>query len=111
LELASGKETYRENYLDEPSQALMPYVSPLLAPNLANLPPALIMCAEYDPLAAEGEAYAGRLDDAGVPVEHHCWPGQFHGAQPMAKLIPQEAASYHATVVAALRQAYAMQSA
>jgi acetyl esterase len=106
LVLPAGKDVYRQHYLHQPSQALLPYVSPLLASDLGHLPPALIMCAEYDPLAAEGEAYAKRLEAADVQVEHYCWPGQFHGAQPMAKLIPQVAAAYQAMMVAALRRAY-----
>jgi acetyl esterase len=110
LELPPGKNTYRRHYLDDPSQALLPYVSPLLAPSVAKLPPALIMCAEYDPLAAEGEAYAKRLRADDVPVEHYCWPSQFHGAQPMAKLIPQVAASYQSILAIALRRAFHMQT-
>lgn len=106
LELPSGKDRYCEFYLSDASQETLPYVSPLLASDLGELPPALVMCAQYDPLAAEGEAYAEKLAAAGVPIEYHCWEGQFHGAQPMAKLIPKEAAAYHATVVAALRRAY-----
>jgi acetyl esterase len=70
------------------------------------LPPALVMCAEYDPLAAEGAAYGRRLAAAGVPVEYRCWEGQFHGSQPMAALIPREAAEYEAEVARALRRAY-----
>jgi acetyl esterase len=106
LLIPSGKETYCEHYLSDCTEALLPYVSPLLAPNLAGLPPALIMCAEYDSLAAEGAAYAHRLAEAGIPVDYTCWRGQFHGAQPMAALIPEEAAAYQAQLVGALRRAY-----
>ncbi|MCB2076273.1 MAG: alpha/beta hydrolase, partial [Novosphingobium sp.] len=106
IELPSGKDVYCRHYLSDPAEALDPLASPLLAQDLSGLPPALVMCAEYDPLAAEGKAYADRLKQAGVPVEHICWPGQFHGAQPMAKLIPQEAAAYHNRIVGALRQAF-----
>lgn len=104
--LPSGKEVVLRYYLSEPSDATSPYASPLSAPDLRGLPPAVVMCAEYDPLAAEGAAYARRLAAAGVPVEHRLWEGQFHGSQPMAALIPQEAADYQAQVVRALRRAY-----
>jgi len=107
IELPSGKDVYCAYYLRDSAETRLPHVSPLLAPDLHGLPPALIMCAEYDPLAAEGKAYAERLASAGVTVEHVCWPGQFHGAQPMAKLIPDEAAAYQARLVAALKTAYA----
>jgi acetyl esterase len=102
----SGKEQYRAYYLADIDQASLPYASPLLAPDLSGLPPALVMCAEFDPLRAEGQAYAERLKDAGVPVEYHCWSGQFHGSQRMALLIPDEVAAFENQVVRALKQSY-----
>lgn len=104
--LPSGKEVVLRYYLSAPSDANNPYASPLCASDLRSLPPALVMCAEYDPLAAEGAAYARRLAAAEVPVDYRCWSGQFHGSQPMAALIPKEAAEYQAQVVRALRLAY-----
>lgn len=104
--LPSGKEVVLHYYLADVADAANPYASPLCAANLAGLPPALVMSAEYDPLAAEAAAYARRLAAANVPVEHLCWEGQFHGSQPMAALIPREAAQYQAQVVRALRRAY-----
>ncbi|CAN7268693.1 alpha/beta hydrolase [Phenylobacterium sp. LjRoot225] len=104
--LPSDKPQVRSHYLSDAAEARDPYASPLLAADLRNLPPALIMTAEYDPLRAEGAAYARRLAEAGVAVEHHCWEGQFHGAQPLAALIPAEAAAYQDEVARALRRAY-----
>jgi acetyl esterase len=111
LVLPSGKDEYAGHYLADPAEAATPYASPLLAPDLSGLPPALVMTAEYDAFAAEGAAYARRLAEAGVPVEHRCWEGQFHGSQQLAALIPAEAAAYQAQLVSALRRAWSNDSA
>src|SRR5262245_18831413 len=62
-------------------------VSPLRAPSLAGLPPALIVTAGFDPLRDEGEMFAGRLRDAGVMVDYVCYGGMVHGFAGMGKLI------------------------
>lgn len=58
-----------------------PYAAPARADDLANLPPAYIASAEFDPNRDEAIEYAQRLLQAGVSVELHQWPGTFHGSQ------------------------------
>jgi acetyl esterase len=71
---------FAEQYLDgaDPTD---PAVSPLAADrrSLAGSCPALVLTAEYDPLRDEGEAYADRLREAGVPTVAHRYDGQLHG--------------------------------
>jgi len=78
---------FYEQYLRSPDDAADWRVSPLVAPDLAGLPPALVMTAGYDPLCDEGDAYAERLAGAGVPVEHRRFPGQIHGFVTNGKII------------------------
>ena len=78
---------FYEQYLRTPDDAADWRVSPLAAPNLSGLPPALVLTAGYDPLCDEGDEYAARLAAAGVKVGHRRFPGQIHGFVTNGKII------------------------
>ncbi len=84
-ELATGHYLEREDmrwfwdhYLGPDGDPGELEASPGRADDLAGLAPAVVLTAEYDPLRDEGEAYAARLADAGVPVVATRYLGMIH---------------------------------
>ena len=86
LEMAEGYGLTRkgmmwfwDQYLNHRHEAFDYRAAPLLAPSLRGLPRAFVVTAEYDVLRDEGQAYARRLEEAGVPVTHILAEGMNHG--------------------------------
>ncbi len=110
-EFATGTGLTRANmqwfwdcYLTATAERDNPEVSPLRAKSLRGLPPAFVLTAHHDVLRDEGEEYARRLQEAGVPVEAVRFRGVNHGFIRMGALYPQ--ADHGLTVLAeALRAA------
>lgn len=76
-------------YLGDIAPADAPLAALLQTADVSGLPPTTVLTAEYDPLRDEGEAYAARLQAAGVPTVHDCAPGMIHGFFSMLGLVSE----------------------
>jgi acetyl esterase len=65
-------------YVSDPNDVNHPYVSPAIASDLRNLPPAVVILAEQDDLREAGQKYADRLQAGGVPIHVYCQRGVNH---------------------------------
>jgi acetyl esterase len=101
-----GMRWYWSHYLGDLDRGSHPEASPLRAPDLSGVAPALIVTCEYDPLLDEGEAYAERLRQAGVPVRLRRFEGQIHGFFRMGAMFDAASEAWD-EVGAALREAWA----
>jgi acetyl esterase len=97
---------YRGHYVPDAALWTDPRVSPLLAPDLSGLPPALVLTAAYDPLCDEGRQYADALSLAGGRAQLVCFERQLHGFITMGRVL-DEARTAVALCAAVLRQALA----
>src|SRR4029453_2253537 len=71
-------EWFTESYLPSREAGREPSASPMNAIDLGGLPPAMGIHGGCDPLRGQGEAYARKLQGAGVPVELKRYEGMIH---------------------------------
>jgi len=87
-----------------------PRASTLLADDVSGLPPTYLATAGFDPLRDEGEMYARRLAEAGVPVVLRRHPDLIHGFANMIGISPRCREAV-AEAAAALRMGLALRTA
>lgn len=94
---AEDMRWFLSNYANGEADHRDPRLSPLREDDFRGLAPALVYTAGFDPLCDEGEAYARKLEAAGVKVQHRCYEHLCHsftslGAIPAALAAQQEIA-------------------
>ena len=78
-----------EQYLSKKADAKNSYAVPAAAKDFANLAPAIVVTAEFDPLLDDGYIYAEALRKAGNTVLYREYEGQIHGFFSLAGITPQ----------------------
>ena len=85
----AGLLPFNSFYLESGADPADALVSPIKRKDLAGLPPALIITAEFDPLRDEGELYGRRLTEAGVNTTVSRYAGANHGFVQNFSWIPE----------------------
>jgi acetyl esterase len=96
---------FRNHYLRSSKDAEDWRASPINAPSLGDVAPAIVITAECDVLHDDGERYAQALHRAGVPVEYKEYPGMIHGFFGMMPAV-DDAMNAQRAVWAAFKRAF-----
>ena len=97
-------EWYARHYVRTDADTDDPYASVLRA-DLHDVPPALVITAECDPLRDDGEAYAKKLADLGIRASGRRYPAMFHGFLNFPDLVTEAGQAYE-DAGRALREAF-----
>ena len=92
-----------DHYLPDPAERISPDAAPLRRPDLAGVPPALVLLAEHDVLRDEGHAYVDKLREQRVPADEIVVDGQTHGFFQFPGLLPGAAVGMDHVVAAISR--------
>ncbi len=84
----AGMRWFLANYTNDEAEWKDPRLSPLLESDFEGLAPALVVTAGFDPLCDEGDAYARKLEEAGVPVRHRCCESLSHSFTGLGGAVP-----------------------
>lgn len=76
---------FHQQYISN-KQANDPRFNVMKFTDFSNLPAAFIMTCGFDPLRDEGQLFATKLSESGVPVRHSCYTDMFHGFINFGKL-------------------------
>lgn len=76
------------HYMGPDADPADPRLSPNKTEDLTGLAPAVVITAGFDPLVDQGEAYAKRLQAAGVPVTYRCYDSLAHGFTAFTGAVP-----------------------
>jgi len=96
---------FRNHYLRSPKDAEDWRASPINAPSLGNVAPAIVITAECDVLHDDGQRYTEALRRADVPVEYKEYPGMIHGFFGMMPAV-DDAMNAQRAVWAAFKRAF-----
>ena len=101
----NAMDWFHEHYTVTVEDLSDPRYSPIFS-DLAGAPPAVVVTAGFDPLRDQGNAYAAKLVEAGVDVDHMEYAGMFHGFFSMDAGL-NVASEAQDQVAAALKDAFA----
>ena len=81
-------EWFMGHYIGPGDDPADPRLSPIKTEDLSGLAPAVIATAGFDPLLDQGEVYARRLQEAGVPIVYRCYDSLAHGFSAFTGVVP-----------------------